>query len=372
MAGKTLQKRLVELLALADIRVNGDRPWDIHVHNEKFYGRVLIQGELGLGESYMDGWWDCDGLDQFINRVIKARLQEKVTSRAAAFDSLKARIFNLQRGVRTFRVGEHHYDIGNDLFEYMLGDRMIYSCGYWKEAETLDQAQENKLDLVCRKLGLEPGMRVLDVGCGWGGTAKFVSERYNVEVVGVTVSSEQARLAQETCRNLPVQIHLKDYKDIDGEFDRIYSIGMFEHVGAKNYRTFMRTMRCLLKEDGLFLLHTIGANRATNTVNAWTNRYIFPNSYVPSAGEITSAMEELFILEDWQNFGVDYDKTLMSWYHNFESTWPDLKERYDDRFYRMWRYFLLSSAGSFRARWRQLWQIVLSPKGVAGVYHAPR
>ncbi len=372
MGGKILQRRIEEILALADIRVNGDRPWDIHVHNEKFYGKVLTQGELGLGESYMDGWWDCAGLDEFIYRALKAGLQEKVTSRAAAFASLKARLFNLQRGVRSFRVGERHYDIGNDLFECMLDNRMIYSCGYWKGTRTLGQAQENKLDLVCRKLGFEPGMRVLDVGCGWGGTAKFVSERYQAEVVGVTVSTEQTRLAQETCRDLPVQIQLKDYRDINGEFDRIFSIGMFEHVGGKNYRTFMRTMRRLLKEDGLFLLHTIGANRATKIINAWTNRYVFPNSYVPSPREISSAIEGLFVLEDWQSFGADYDRTLMSWYHNFESNWPGLKDRYGDRFYRMWRYFLLSSAGSFRARHRQLWQIVLSPKGIPGVYDAPR
>ena len=372
MGEKVLQSRLSELLALADIEVNGNRPWDIQIHNEKFYRRVLTQGELGLGESYMDGWWDCAELDGFIYRVLKAQLHEKVTSRAAALESMKAKLCNLQRGIRAFKVGEHHYDIGNDLFERMLDNRMIYSCGYWKEARTLDQAQENKLDLICRKLRLEPGMRVLDVGCGWGGTAKFVSERYKVQVTGVTVSREQTRLAKETCRDLPVQIYLKDYRDIDGKYDRIFSIGMFEHVGKKNYRTFMRTMKDLLKEDGLFLLHTIGANRATYTIGAWTSRYIFPNSHVPAAAEVTDAMEGSFILEDWQNFGADYDRTLMSWYDNFEKNWPDLKERYDQRFYRMWRYFLLSCAGSFRARWRQLWQVVLSPKGIPGVYHAPR
>ena len=372
MGGKVLESRISELLAPADIEINGNRPWDIQIHNGKFYKRVLTQGELGLGESYMDGWWDCAELDGFIYRVLKAQLQDKVSSRADALESLKAKVCNLQRGIRAFKVGEQHYDIGNDLFERMLDSRMIYSCGYWKEAGTLDQAQENKLDLICRKLRLEPGMKVLDVGCGWGGTARFVSERCKVEVTGVTVSKEQTRHAQETCRDLPVQIHMKDYRDIDGKFDRIFSIGMFEHVGKKNYRTFMRTMKNLLKEDGLFLLHTIGANRATNTISAWTNRYIFPNSYIPAVGEVTDAMERSFILEDWQNFGADYDRTLMSWYDNFEKNWPALKKRYDQRFYRMWKYFLLSSAGSFRARWNQVWQIVLSPRGLPGVYHAPR
>jgi len=372
MNEKILKRRIEELLALADVRVGGEHPWDLRVHNGKFYSRVLSQGALGLGESYMDGWWDCDDLDGFFHRVLGAGLQNKVSSRAAGLDSFKARLLNLQRGARAFRVGERHYDIGNDLFECMLDDRMIYSCGYWKGAETLDRAQENKLDLVCRKLGLEPGMLVLDVGCGWGGTAKFLVERYDAQVVGVTVSREQTRLARETCRNLPVQIHLKDYREIGGKFDRIFSIGMFEHVGAKNYRTFMRAMRRLLKEDGLFLLHTIGTNQASKTINPWTNRYIFPNACLPSPGQISSSMEGLFILEDWQNFGVDYDRTLMSWYRNFEKAWPILKERYGERFYRMWKYFLLSSAGSFRARWNQLWQIVLSPRGVPDVYDAPR
>ena len=372
MVGKVLKRKIEGLLDLADIRINGERPWDIHVYNDKFYGRVLTQGALGLGESYMEGWWDCEHLDGFFDRILKAGLQEKVSSTAAAYDSLRARIFNLQNRMRAFRIGEHHYDLGNDLFECMLDKRMIYSCGYWKGAGTLNEAQENKLDLVCRKLRLEPGMSVLDVGCGWGWAAKFASERYNVDVTGITVSREQTRLAQEICSGLPVQIHLKDYREIDGEFDRIFSIGMFEHVGEKNYRTFMRTMRRLLKEDGLLLLHTIGTNRSSNTINAWTNRYIFPNACLPSPRQISSAMEGLFILEDWQNFGVDYDKTLMSWFRNFENAWPVLKESYGERFYRMWKYFLLSSAGSFRARWNQLWQIVLSPRGVSGVYHAPR
>jgi len=372
MTAKILKKRVQDLLDLADIRIDGDRPWDLRVHNGKLFGRVLTQGALGLGESYMDGWWDCDDLDGFFQRLLEAGLQDRVSSKAAGFDSLKAVFLNLQRGARAFRVGEQHYDIGNDLFESMLDGRMIYSCGYWKEAATLDLAQENKLDLIGRKLGLKRGMLVLDVGCGWGGTAKFLSERYGVEVVGVTVSREQTSLARQSCEGLPVQIHLKDYREISGEFDRIFSIGMFEHVGVKNYRTYMRHMRHLLKEDGLFLLHTIGTNHPSRTINPWTSRYIFPNSCLPSPSQISRAMEGLFILEDWQNFGGDYDRTLMSWYRNFEKAWPFLKKRYGERFHRMWKYFLLSSAGSFRARWNQLWQLVLSPKGVPGVYPSPR
>ncbi|MCK5352005.1 cyclopropane fatty acyl phospholipid synthase, partial [bacterium] len=349
-----------KILADADIVINGSHPWDIQVRDEALYQRVLLHGSLGLGEAYMDGWWDCASLDQFFFRVFEARLHEKVRGAVALADTVKARILNLQDRVRALRVGRHHYDMGNDFFQCMLDPQMIYSCGYWKNAASLQQAQENKLDMVCRKLRLEPGMRILDVGCGWGGTAKFAAEHFKVEVVGVTVSREQARLAQEICQGLPVEIHLQDYRTVEGSFDRIVSIGMFEHVGHKNYMIYMKKMAGLLKEKGLFLLQTIGCNHSSGMVNPWIERYIFPNGALPSPSQITEAIEGLFVLEDWHNFGQDYDRTLMSWYRNFEETWPDLKDRYDERFHRMWKYFLLSSAGDFRARRNQLWQIVLS------------
>ncbi|UCF29811.1 MAG: cyclopropane fatty acyl phospholipid synthase [bacterium] len=368
MGGNGNRRRVQEILALADIRINGDRPWDLHVHNSDFFRRVLTQGALGLGESYMEGWWDCDSLDEFFVRALRAGLENKVPRSASVVASLKARVFNPQSRRRSFRVGEHHYDIGNDLFRYMLDDLMIYSCGYWKEAASLEDAQVEKLDLICRKLRLEPGMRILDVGCGWGGTAKFAAERYQVEVVGVSVSLEQVRTAREACRGLPVSIHLQDYRSVRGSFDRILSVGMFEHVGSKNHRTYMRKMAELLREQGLFLLQTIGSNRTVASINTWIDRYIFPNGAIPSARQITSAIEGLFVLEDWHSFGSDYDRTLMCWYHNFNESWHLLRDRYGDSFYRMWKYFLLSSAAGFRARRDQLWQIVLSRKGIPGGY----
>ncbi len=372
MGSKIFQKRTEKLLDQAGIRINGDQPWDIQIYNEKTYSRVIGQGTLGLGESYMDGWWDSDALDEFFSRALRARLEERVASKGAVTISLKAKFFNLQTHRRAFKAGQHHYDIGNDLFERMLDKRMIYSCAYWKDAETLDQAQENKLDLICRKLGLEPGMRVLDVGCGWGGTAKFLAERYNVEVTGVTVSRAQTAFAEETCQGLPVQIRLQDYRTIEGEFDRILSVGMFEHVGVKNYRAYMEKIASLLKEDGLFLLHTIGGNRSGTTIDPWIHRYIFPNGILPSPRQITEAAEGVLVLEDWESFGQYYDRTLMCWYDNFEESWPVLKNRYDERFYRMWTYYLLSSAAGFRARRTQLWQIVLSKGRTPGGYTAPR
>jgi cyclopropane-fatty-acyl-phospholipid synthase len=252
----------------------------------------------------------------------------------------------------------------------MLGEWLIYSCGYWENASTLDEAQEAKLDLVCRKLGLRQGMRVLDIGCG--GAAKFAAERYKVEVVGITVSKEQSRFGKELCQGLPVEICLQDFRSLKGPFDRIFSLGMFEHVGYKNYVTFFRVVNSCLKENGLFLLHTIGNKRSVTRIDPWINRYVFPNSMLPSAKQITSAAEGLFVLEDWHSFGQYYDKTLMAWYNNFTKNWTKLKDAYDERFYRMWTYYLLSCAGSFRARENQLWQIVLSANGVPGVYQSVR
>jgi cyclopropane-fatty-acyl-phospholipid synthase len=361
-----------QLLSLADVMIDGDRPWDLRVHDDRLYERVLAQGRLGLGESYMDGWWDCDRVDEFCRWLLEAELDTKVRPWQDLPHVFRAKLLNLQRPSRAFDVGRHHYDIGNELYRRMLDERMIYSCGYWQDAATLDEAQAAKLDLVCRKLGLRPGMRVLDIGCGWGGTARFAAERYGVSVLGITVSQEQVELARETCAGCDVEIRFQDYRDLEGEFDRVLSLGMFEHVGYKNYRTFMRIVREHLKDDGLFLLHTIGGNRTVASTDPWTERYIFPNSMLPSARQIAAAIERSFVLEDWHSFGTDYDVTLMCWYRNFEDAWPELQERYDERFHRMWRYFLLASAGSFRARKNQVWQIVLSPNGVHGGYVAPR
>jgi len=369
---RNVYETIERLLSLADVRIDGNRPWDIQVHDEAMYARVLAEGALGLGESYMDGWWDSESVDQFFHHILSARLEAKVRPGSELPSLVKARLLNLQKRTRAYQVGERHYDIDNDLFQRMLDPLMIYSCGYWKEAATLQEAQEAKLDLVCRKLGLQPGMRVLDIGCGWGGTARFAAERYGVEVVGVTVSQEQAKLAKEKCRGLPVEIRLQDYREVDETFDRVLSIGMFEHVGTKNYRTYMKVVQHCLEDDGLFLLHTIGGNRSVSRTNAWTERYIFPNSVLPTARQIARAVDGLFVLEDWHNFGPDYDKTLMCWFHNFDDAWDELKSGYDGRFYRMWKYFLLSSAGSFRSRAAQLWQIVFAPRGVAGGYHSVR
>jgi len=368
-----LRRRVQRLLDPVDVRIDGDRPWDLRVHDRHFFGRVLRQGSLGLGEAYMDGWWDADSLDGLLFRLLAGGVEQQAPGIADRIDDLRARLQNLQSGRRSFAVGERHYDLGNELYEAMLGRRLVYSCGYWRGADDLDDAQLAKLDLICRKLGLRPGMRVLDIGCGWGEALKFAAERHGVSGVGVTVSREQADYARRLCAGLPVEIRLQDYRELDERFDAVFSVGMFEHVGVKNYATYFDVARrCLADERGLFLLHTIGGNRSRTHTDPWVGRYIFPNSMLPSAAQVSTAVEGRFVIEDWHNFGADYDRTLQAWRDNIEDAWGRLPSRYDERFRRMWRYYLAASMAAFRARRIQLWQVVLSPRGVPGGYVAPR
>ncbi|MFH1290211.1 MAG: cyclopropane fatty acyl phospholipid synthase, partial [Nanoarchaeota archaeon] len=351
---------ITNILNKADINVNSKRPWDIQVHNENFYSRLLAGGSLALGESYMEEWWDCQRLDVFFDKILSAKLDQNTKIKTLIWPILKAKILNLQSEKRAYIVGEKHYDIGNDLYKKMLDKRMIYSCAYWKNAKTLDKAQEAKLDLICKKMNLKPGIKILDIGCGWGGFLKFAAKKYKIKGVGITVSKEQVKLAKESCKGLPIEIRLQDYRDLSEKFDRIISIGMFEHVGPKNYKTFMKVSEKSLKENGLMMLHTIGANYTTDANEPWVEKYIFPNGKLPSLKRITKAAEKLFVIEDIHNFGPDYNKTIMAWEKNFVKNWSKIKHNYDKKFYRMWRYYLLSFAGSFRARNIQLWQIVLS------------
>lgn len=366
------KEKTQKILARADVNINGDRPWDIKVNDERLYRRALLGGSLGLGESYMDGWWDCKRLDEFFTKVIASGLNRRVKGMSDLLLFLFSKIVNHQTKKRAFEVGEKHYDIGNDLYKVMLDKRMTYTCGYWKEAKNLDEAQEAKLDLTCRKLNLKKGQRILDIGCGWGSFAKFAAEKYGVSVVGITISKEQAELGRELCRGLPIEIRVQDYRDVKEKFDHVVSLGMFEHVGYKNYRKYMEVVYELLKEGGLFLLHTIGSNESGVSGDPWSEKYIFPNGMVPSVKQIGDSIEDLFVMEDWHNFGADYDRTLMAWDKNFNDRWDDLKSKYSERFFRMWNYYLLSFAGSFRSRYLELWQIVLSKNGVPGGYESVR
>ena len=362
---------LGEIFAAADICLDGRRPWDIRVHDDRFYARVLSAATLGLGESYMEGWWDCEALDELFFRAIRTRLPERVRPNLRAAISIATAIgLNLQNKPRAHRVAQH-YDLGNEFFQAMLDPAMQYSCGYFQGTTDLAEAQLRKMDLICRKLGLQPGMRLLDIGCGWGGLARHAAKRHGCRVVGVTISQEQHEYASTICQGLPIEIRLQDYRDLTESFDRIVSVGMMEHVGYKNYRTYMKVVSRCLDQNGIFLCHTIGDTRSRKDPEPWIDRYIFPNSLIPSASQVTRAAEGYFVLEDVHNFGAYYDATLLAWEKNFRASWDRFESRYGERFYRMWRFYLLSCAAAFRARRLELYQFVFSKQGLLGGYIRP-
>ena len=352
------------MLESVDVAIGGDRPGDIQVHDRRFYRRVLRDGSVGLGEAYMDGWWDAVRVDAFIAKLLGRGVDR--SNRASWSHRVRrwlTELQNRQTRLRSRLNVRHHYDIGDDLYRAMLDRRMTYTCAYWKNASDLDTAQEHKLDRVCRKLGLERGMRVLDIGCGWGSFAIYAAEKYGVHVTGVTLSRDQVALGRERAKGLPVEIRLEDYREAAGRYDRVVSLGMFEHVGYRNYRTYMETVRDRLAPDGLSLLQTIAGNVSVRAIDPWIDRYIFPGAMLPSVAQIGEAAEGLFVVEDGENFGPDYDRTLMAWFENVDGAWEDLKRRYSERFYRMWKYYLLACAGTFRSRRNQLWQVILAPDG---------
>ena len=357
-----LRRRLELLFGECGVEIDGPNAWDIQVHHEDFYSRVIACGSLGLGESYMDGWWDVRDLDGFIYRLLAANLDDRVSAWRDVFAWLTATFLNLQRRSRAFDVGDRHYNLGNEFYEGMLDRRMIYSCAFWEGAHTLDEAQEAKLALTLGKLGLRPADRLLDVGCGWGGALKFAAEKYGITGVGVTIAEEQAAYARRSCEGMPIAIRLQDYREMREKFDHAFSIGIFEHVGVRNYRQFMRVVRRCLHPRGRFVLHTIGGFRSINHTDPWIHKYIFPNSMIPSRAQIERAIDGVFTVKAWQSIGEHYERTLLAWRANFERSWLRRTSRHEDRFRRMWHYYLSACAGAFRARKLDVWQVVLEPE----------
>ena len=372
------QSTLGAMFAEAGITINGDRPWDLQVRDERLYSRLARGRTMAAGESYVDGWWDCQQLDELFNRALARGLDQRLYSPSFAWRKLINAIFNQQTPRRSTDVANTHYNLGNELYQAMLGKSMAYTCAYWLQADSLDAAQFAKYDLVCRKLALQPGEKVLEVGSGFGGLAKHMAQHYGCEVVALSISKNPVEYSRASCKGLPVQFHLCDYRDVAAynparmKFDKVVSVGVCEHVGYKNYRTLMQTVRSQIKEDGLFLLHTIGGNESKNFTEPWIDKYIFPHGMLPSLRQLGASMENLFVVEDLHNFGADYDKTLMAWHRNFVGHWDRFRSQYGERFYRMWSYYLLSCAGGFRARTMQLWEFVLSPRGVRGGYMSVR
>ncbi len=331
-------------------------------------------GLYGLGEAYMNGEVHLDRLDELLEEIIvRTDILPAKYSPRVLWHLLRELWLNPQRGKGIFEVAQRHYDLGNDLFSAMLDSSMSYTCGIWRGARNLEEAQNTKLDLICRKLELKPGMKVLDIGCGWGNFAAYASARYGVSVVGLTVSKEQAVLARERCEGLPVEILLQGYEGFSGQFDRIVSIEMIEAVGKKNLSRFFSMIdRCLVK-DGRFLLQAISgetftrsSHRALDQFVIWLLRYIFPNGYLPTLKEITQPAQGAFVIEHMENFGLDYEKTLAAWQSNFERSWGSLAPRYGDRFRLMWRYYLCGCRALFRRRMVHLYQVVYRKSEIIG------
>ena len=378
---------LIQLFQAADIKFDGNRPWDPQIHNDDFYHKVLAQGSLGLGESYMQGDWDCDEIDTFVSKAVRLDLRKQITNSASNLKAVAvAHLLNLQSQSRSKKVAREHYDLSNTVYQNMLGKTMAYTCGYWKEVTTLDEAQYAKYDLICRKLNLQAEDKVLEMGCGWGGFAHYANKHYGCHVTAVNISERQVQYATEHYGSETVQFHLCDYRNSQSYnpnrqlFDKVVSIGMCEHVGVKNYKNWFNIIRDQLKDDGLFLLHTISSDEYITKGEPWLDKYIFAGGVLPSPKSLGSAIDGQFVIEDWHDFGVYYDTTLMAWFANFDAYWQKKEQPTDlhlqnmdrETFYRMWQYYLLSMAGVFRARYASLWQIVLSKSGLLGGYTSIR
>lgn len=362
----------LEILQAAGIPLNGEEPWSIHVHNQKLWDRVISQKQLGFAESYMEGWWDCEALDVMLTKLLSINVLTLLKpSPFLAFHVARSHLFNNQTKRRAAANAKYHYNIGNDLYSRMLDPEMVYSCGYWAKADSLARAQLNKFDLICRKLNLQPGMRLLDIGSGWGGFLRYAVKNYGVVATGISPADNQISLAREKSEGLGITFIQQDYRDLSGEFDRIVSVGMMEHVGPRNYSTFFGKCDELLARDGRMLHHTIASNLTKQVTDPFFDRYIFPGGVLPSLTQISSAVENKFVIEDLHNFGPDYDRTLLEWQKNISVKWQEIPQ-YDLRFQRMWNYYLLSSAAGFRAGHLQLIQCVFQRVGQRPTYIAAR
>lgn len=337
---------------------------------------IITKQNLGIAESYMHGKVEIDLVPFFTTLLNGTAIgtRRKETSFVHVIDALNApmqlsaRLFNQQTRERSTRVTKQHYDAGNDLYEVMLGPSMSYTCAYWRNANNLDEAQTAKFDLVRRKLELRPGMKVVDLGMGWGTAAAYMHQHGNVDVTGVSLSEEQVKWAQAHLVKPGLRFIFSDYRDhcddpeYAGAYDRVYSIGMLEHVGFHNHWSFFKCIKKLLKPDGLAVVHTIGEPDPVPVMDPFLDTYIFPGAVIPALSGLTSAFENDFILEDFQNFGHDYSKTLAAWHINAQKFFEKNPGAYSQEFQRMWNYYLKICEVLFDLRINQLWHFVLSPR----------
>lgn len=356
-----------------------DTMWNhIEILDKSAWTDIITKGNLGIAEAYMHNKLKVDPLPFFISVLndtsIGTRRKEgtdylgMVMQAVALPTDLMGLLTNQQTRELSSRVTKQHYDAGNDLYEKMLGPSMSYTCAYWKDAKNLDEAQFNKMDLIRRKLELQPGMKVAELGMGWGTAANHMHKYGNVDVTGVSLSEQQVKWAQENLAKEGLRFIWSDYRDHCEDpkhmhtYDRVYSIGMLEHVGYKNYAPFFKCIKALLKPDGLAVVHSIGEPDFVSASDPFLDKYIFPGAVIPAMSTITAGFENDFILEDWQNFGFDYSLTLAAWNENANVFFKENPDKYTPEFQRMWEYYLKMCEALFVTRINQLWHFVLSPR----------
>ncbi|MEB2845625.1 methyltransferase domain-containing protein [Rhizobiales bacterium RZME27] len=343
----------------------------------KLYKGLVFNPELAAGEAYMDGtmrFEEGSTLQDFLTLFSVNRLSLGSYPLQKVLRAIKMRFRKRQQSNRKGQAQQnvaHHYDLGNEFYKLFLDDNMLYSCAYFREeGETLEQAQRNKLRLLAAKLGLKPGMKVLDIGCGWGDLALYLASLEDVQVLGVTLSKEQQALASERAQKAGladrVKFELRDYRDVTEKFDRIVSVGMFEHVGVHHYDEFFAKINTLMPDDGVMVLHSIGHMSPPGMASPWLRKYIFPGAYSPALSEVFEVVEQNSLwVTDLEFLRVHYATTLAHWNQRFQANRNRVIELYDERFARMWEFYLISAEMMFRTGSQMVFHMQLSRKRAA-------
>lgn len=353
---------LTTLLREANIEPNGASPWDPQIKDERFYRTVLLRGSVGLGDAYLNGWWECADISGFILRIIKSGIHLRVPRVDIFLRRLRFGLIDAQNRIRSKRVAELHYDEDPYIFEVMLGSTNSYTCARWKGVITLDAAQQQKMDLLCKKAGLSSGMTVLDIGSGWGGFLAYAAERYQVRGIGLTISKTQLDYARKRYGNLPVEFRLQDYRDFVGGVDAVVSICVIEHVGSDHYREYFQKVReTLTREDGFFAMQCILACDTQARMDPWTEKHIFPNGILPTLERIENAVEGILHIVDREFFRDDYVRTFSAWYENLVRNKNAIIARCGVRYFRKYEYYLCLYIAGFGSGRIDVGQFVLSP-----------
>ncbi len=343
----------------------------LRLGDKALHHKLFFNPELYAGEAYMDGTLTFEGCDLY--DFLQLFAMNRVSLGSYPLQSTLRRIWKLLRKVQQHNPAAkaktnvaHHYDLSGDLYELFMDQDLQYSCAYFMtEDDSLEQAQENKKRYIAAKLLIEPGQKILDIGCGWGGLSLYLATLADVQVTGVTLSKEQYDVATRRAEALGlagrVRFELRDYRDIEGRFDRIVSVGMFEHVGISHYDSFFAKIKALLAEDGVALLHSIGHRSPPGTTSPWLRKYIFPGAYAPALSEVLAAVERQYLwVTDMEILRLHYADTLRAWRVRFDANREKIAALYDERFCRMWEFYLVSAEMTFRHGSAMVFQMQLA------------